>query len=632
MEHYSRTSSAIALEHKKQHHRHRRRQRKTSSSCTLLSILVLFLTIINSSISSSYAQQQQLPQSSSTTHPACCICQDNCVSSITIPDAIIALPADINNGILTAQSSSSRCADLQQAAQIDRLFSKDECTAILASATNLPRDCGCSNYNDGILATPELPQTNPPCYLCGDGGISIPSRPEEMVALTTFGIELLGEYKEASCEQIRSIGEDLQQISVQQCPQLDRNDLRLICGCPNAIIPTVTPSTAVDRLVLEEAEVVLPTLAPTVAAFVVAWEETTAIPISMEAPPTFMPANSYEPPFVADETTKNYSNPVCWVCFDNGISNVSNPEAIVELPPEAMNLTGGVPQVSCAQIQSVAEVMRLVPADLCPLLDRNDLRLACGCANAVITNAPQVLIMPMATPTTNPPAPMPSDNLRTSNPIPISTNPPAEVVVPAPVPMNIPEQMPFPDPTPTPVSVPAVPTPVNVPAPFSAAVPVPIPQPVPVPIPQPFPVLTAPASLPTVGNVPAPVSVSVPTASVPVLASVPLAQVSEPTPMSLPSAFAPAPIVISVPTVPVVALPTVPVAASPGFTEDALGTLSPAGDVTAPQPPAPSITLQPSVLVKNVIITAFPTMSDGTVGLTTSKQQRSPMRRNSHSR
>lgn len=83
-------------------------------------------------------------------------------------------------------------------------------------------------------------------------------------------------------------------------------------------------------------------------------------------------------------------NPPCYVCFDGGASTVTRPDVVIPLPPEAVELTpgGGFTEASCALIQQVAEQMRLVPADLCPALDRNDLKLACGCANAVPTGAP----------------------------------------------------------------------------------------------------------------------------------------------------------------------------------------------------------------------------------------------------
>jgi len=84
-------------------------------------------------------------------------------------------------------------------------------------------------------------------------------------------------------------------------------------------------------------------------------------------------------------------NPVCFVCFDNGASTVTLPDALIQLPGEAAALTGGVSEATCFQIQLVAEQLLLVSAEQCPLLDRNDLKLACGCANAVPTVAPAVL-------------------------------------------------------------------------------------------------------------------------------------------------------------------------------------------------------------------------------------------------
>jgi len=84
------------------------------------------------------------------------------------------------------------------------------------------------------------------------------------------------------------------------------------------------------------------------------------------------------------------SNPVCYVCADGGLSTITKPDTIVQLPPEVVELTGGVTEASCSLIQNVTEELRLVPEEFCPLLDVNSLKLVCGCTNAIPTIAPVV--------------------------------------------------------------------------------------------------------------------------------------------------------------------------------------------------------------------------------------------------
>lgn len=76
-------------------------------------------------------------------------------------------------------------------------------------------------------------------------------------------------------------------------------------------------------------------------------------------------------------------NPVCCVCFDNCVSTITNPDAIVPLPSGI-----GFDQATCAQIQKVAEVDLLIPAAFCSMLDLEDFRQVCGCSNAVVDIAP----------------------------------------------------------------------------------------------------------------------------------------------------------------------------------------------------------------------------------------------------
>ena len=79
---------------------------------------------------------------------------------------------------------------------------------------------------------------------------------------------------------------------------------------------------------------------------------------------------------------------ICYVCFDGGASSVTLPDTVVPVPTELQPYV--VPtQTTCAEIERVAEIEQLIPPLVCPaILDRNDLRLACGCANAVPTSAP----------------------------------------------------------------------------------------------------------------------------------------------------------------------------------------------------------------------------------------------------
>ena len=574
----------------------------------------LIVVLLNCSISHS------LPN-----YPSCCICQDNCVSRITIPDTIIVLPEGI--GI-----PSASCADIQQAAQMDLLFPEAYCNILWSQiGETLQRECGCQNF----LAAEQQREENPPCFLCGGGGTSVISRPDAVVALPELA-SVLG-FTEASCESIRCMAEDLRQFPADVCTQLDRNDLRVACGCANIFIPTVAA--------VEYASVVdLPTVASGDVVLAYAEEDVVALSSMEETEPplTFVPEKSSDQEVAEDSATEN---PICYVCFDNGTSTVTKPESIVALPPETLALTGGLTEVSCAMVESVAELLRLVPAELCPLLDRNDLRLACGCANASQTTAPQLeLPTPPTTITSNPPVPS------------VPTNPPVIVVVPAPVPISNPESFPLPTPILAPVAQPApiqvvVPTPLLIPIPLPIPTPVVVPAYIPVDVQVPLPI-SAPIPIPTPVTLDTPVFIPVPTTTVPP-PSVPLVPVTlpAPTPRAVPvpttvalpvptasnstpaaptaqateaiPASVPAPAPASVPVSVPISVPVAPILDEPAVTADASSTTSPAGVVDS-QPTASATTAGPTLLLKNVEITAFPTLDDGTVGLSTSKQKGSP--------
>jgi hypothetical protein len=71
---------------------------------------------------------------------------------------------------------------------------------------------------------------NPPCYLCGDGGVSTITKPDVIIPLPAFvGIP------EASCETILTAAEVNLLVPEASCSLLDNADLRLACGCENVI-------------------------------------------------------------------------------------------------------------------------------------------------------------------------------------------------------------------------------------------------------------------------------------------------------------------------------------------------------------------------------------------------------------
>jgi hypothetical protein len=70
-----------------------------------------------------------------------------------------------------------------------------------------------------------IPALNPPCYICGDGGVSTITKPYVIVPLPTFvGIP------ESSCSTLLTAAEVSLLIPKASCPLLQSEAIRLACG------------------------------------------------------------------------------------------------------------------------------------------------------------------------------------------------------------------------------------------------------------------------------------------------------------------------------------------------------------------------------------------------------------------
>jgi hypothetical protein len=87
-------------------------------------------------------------------------------------------------------------------------------------------------------------------------------------------------------------------------------------------------------------------------------------------------------------------NPICYLCSDGGVSNVTRPNTTIPLP----EFLGFGDSVSCKQIQFAGETLRLIPPGLCALLDSREIRVACGCQNALAAGPVEVTLSPVKSP------------------------------------------------------------------------------------------------------------------------------------------------------------------------------------------------------------------------------------------
>jgi hypothetical protein len=91
------------------------------------------------------------------------------------------------------------------------------------------------------------------------------------------------------------------------------------------------------------------------------------------------------------------SNPVCYVCGGDATATISNPDVLVDIPPE---FGAPVDQATCEQIYQ-AGLIGLIPADACAIIIADiGAQTLCGCSNIQPpTNAPVALPSPVAEPT-----------------------------------------------------------------------------------------------------------------------------------------------------------------------------------------------------------------------------------------
>ena len=113
-------------------------------------------------------------------------------------------------------------------------------------------------------------------------------------------------------------------------------------------------------------------------------------------------------------------NPPCYLCFDGGVSQITQPDVVVPFPPEVVALLpgGDLQSATCEQIRVMAEDLAQIPSAFC---DRNDLKLTSGCPNAIPTTAPAT---PVGT------APTPPVVVMTAVPVPVPISAPVAVTSP----------------------------------------------------------------------------------------------------------------------------------------------------------------------------------------------------------
>ena len=117
--------------------------------------------------------------------------------------------------------------------------------------------------------------------------------------------------------------------------------------------------------------------------------------------------------FINHVSAQTPRNPICYVCHDGGVSDITRPNTTIPLPA-SLNLGSSI---SCKQIQLAGEVFYLIPEQACQLLNFQAFRVACGCENAwnqapraaaVATKAPTMTKAGMNSKKTSTPSSSPS--------------------------------------------------------------------------------------------------------------------------------------------------------------------------------------------------------------------------------
>ena len=97
--------------------------------------------------------------------------------------------------------------------------------------------------------------------------------------------------------------------------------------------------------------------------------------------------------------------PPCYICSDGGVSTIGRPNTPITLHPDVAALVG-FSDGSCEDLRRLGEDELQIPSIACPLLDRKDLRLDCGCTNWEPPNK----MSPSPSPSPSPaPVPVPVD-------------------------------------------------------------------------------------------------------------------------------------------------------------------------------------------------------------------------------
>lgn len=97
----------------------------------------------------------------------------------------------------------------------------------------------------------------------------------------------------------------------------------------------------------------------------------------------------------SEEDPSGTGNSPCWICNDSGMSSISNPNVVLPLPSQLVQIVGSDTS-TCADLARFAEDDRLIPDDLCSIMDAQQLRDTCGCPNAMAPAATPVVQPPTA--------------------------------------------------------------------------------------------------------------------------------------------------------------------------------------------------------------------------------------------
>ena len=202
-------------------------------------------------------------------YPPCYLCSDDGLSQITNPDFLVPLPSQVTALI---GMSSVTCEDMRRVGEDLRRIPPFACP--LLDREDLREACGCTNAISANNATSSssssMPVVEPapapasapiadvldddatapfpPCYICSDEGRSTIAHPEALVPLPRQEQAFVG-LVNGTCDDMRRVGEEEFLIPPWACPSVDREDLRMICGCfaaPRDDVTTDAANTAGD--------------------------------------------------------------------------------------------------------------------------------------------------------------------------------------------------------------------------------------------------------------------------------------------------------------------------------------------------------------------------------------------------